>query len=136
MHVGCARTISPYTERSATTSRIWPHGAGFCRPRQLDAAALSMSATDVIEIGQQFYIRARSSLADARILSLLDNDTLAIFDRHGDIQPIGLAQQGIFFQDTRHLSTDRPPLCIRAKTPCTARIARRSNPTVHRQLAS
>jgi glycogen debranching enzyme len=63
-----------------------------------------MSATDVIEIGQQFYIRARSSLADARILSLLHNDTLAIFDRHGDIQPIGLAQQGIFFQDTRHLS--------------------------------
>jgi glycogen debranching enzyme len=63
-----------------------------------------MSATDVIEIGQQFYIRARSSLADARTLSLLHNDTLAIFDRHGDIQPIGLAQQGIFFQDTRHLS--------------------------------
>jgi glycogen debranching enzyme len=63
-----------------------------------------MSATDVIEIGQQFYIRARSSLADARTLSLLHNDTLAIFDRHGDIQPIGLAQQGIFFQDTRYLS--------------------------------
>jgi len=63
-----------------------------------------MSATDVIEIGQQFYIRARSSLADARTLALLHNDTLAIFDRHGDIQPIGLAQQGIFFQDTRHLS--------------------------------
>ena len=82
MHVGCARTISPYTERSATTSRIWPHGAAFCRPRQLDAAALSMSATDVIEIGQQFYIRARSSLADARTLSLLHNDTLATFDRH------------------------------------------------------
>src|SRR5262249_38916248 len=40
----------------------------------------------------------------ARTLSLLHNDTLAIFDRHGDIQPIGLAQQGIFFQDTRYLS--------------------------------
>ena len=63
-----------------------------------------LSATDIIEIGQQFYIRARSSLADARILSLLHGDTLAIFNRNGDIQPIGLAQQGIFFQDTRHLS--------------------------------
>jgi len=63
-----------------------------------------LSATDVIEIGQQFYIRARSSLADARILSLLHGDTLAIFNRNGDIQPVGLGQQGIFFQDTRHLS--------------------------------
>ena len=63
-----------------------------------------MSATDVIEIGKQFYIRARSSLAGARSLSLLHNDTLAVFDRHGDIQPIGLAQQGIFFNDTRYLS--------------------------------
>jgi glycogen debranching enzyme len=63
-----------------------------------------VSATDVIEIGQQFYIRARSSLADARILSLLHGDTLVIFNRNGDIQPVGLGQQGIFFQDTRHLS--------------------------------
>jgi glycogen debranching enzyme len=60
--------------------------------------------TDVIEVGQQFYIQANSSLADARILSLLYNDTLAIFDRHGDIQPVGLGQQGMFFQDTRYLS--------------------------------
>jgi hypothetical protein len=40
---------------------------------------------DVIEVGQQFYIRAQSLLADARILSLVCNDTLGIFDRHGDI---------------------------------------------------
>jgi len=63
-----------------------------------------MPETDVIEVEQQFYIRAQSSLADARILSLLHNDTLGIFDRHGDVLPVGLGRQGIFFQDTRHLS--------------------------------
>ena len=63
-----------------------------------------MSEKDFIEVGQQFYIRAQSSLADARILSLLCNDTLGIFDRHVDIMPVGLGRQGIFFQDTRHLS--------------------------------
>jgi glycogen debranching enzyme len=63
-----------------------------------------MSEKDFIEVGQQFCIRAQSSLADARILSLLYNDTLGIFDRHGDILPVALGRQGIFFQDTRHLS--------------------------------
>ncbi len=60
--------------------------------------------TDIITIGNQFYIRAESSLADGRILSLLHKDTFAIFDRRGNIQPLGLWQQGIFHQDTRHLS--------------------------------
>jgi glycogen debranching enzyme len=62
------------------------------------------ATTDIIEIGQQFYIRAESSLADGRILPLLHKDTFAVFDRKGDIQPVGLGQQGIFHQDTRHLS--------------------------------
>ena len=60
--------------------------------------------TDVIEVGNQFYIRAQSSLADTRTLVLLHNDTFAVFDRYGDIQTIGSAQQGVFFQETRHLS--------------------------------
>jgi glycogen debranching enzyme len=60
--------------------------------------------TDIITVGNQYYIRAESSLADGRILALLHKDTFAIFDRRGDIQPLGLWQQGIFHQDTRHLS--------------------------------
>src|ERR1035441_2314477 len=59
---------------------------------------------DVIEVGQQFYIRASSSLADDRTRVLLDGDTFAVFDRSGDIQPVGFGQQGIFNQETRHLS--------------------------------
>jgi glycogen debranching enzyme len=59
---------------------------------------------DVIEFGDHFYIRAQSSLADDRTLVLLHGDTFAIFDRFGDIHPVGFGQQGIFRQDTRYLS--------------------------------
>jgi glycogen debranching enzyme len=61
--------------------------------------------TDVIQVEDQFYIHAESSLADDRTLVLLHNDTFAIFDRYGDIQPVGLGQQGLFHQETRYLSS-------------------------------
>jgi len=59
---------------------------------------------DVIEVEQQFYILASSSLADDRTSVLLNDDTFAVFDRGGDIHPIGFGQQGIFHKETRHLS--------------------------------
>jgi glycogen debranching enzyme len=59
---------------------------------------------DVIEVENQFYIRASSALADDRTRVLLNGDTFAIFDRSGDIQPVGFGQQGIFSNETRHLS--------------------------------
>lgn len=67
-------------------------------------------ATDVIEVGDQFYIRAQSSLTDSRTLVLLHDDTFAVFNRYGDIQAVGSGQQGIFHQETRHLS--RLELCV------------------------
>jgi glycogen debranching enzyme len=59
---------------------------------------------DVIEVEQQFYIRASSSLADDRTRVLLNGDTFAVFDRSGDIQPVGFGQQGLFHKETRHVS--------------------------------
>jgi glycogen debranching enzyme len=59
---------------------------------------------DIIEVGNQFYIRAQSSLADTRTLVLMRGDTFAVFDRYGDIQSVGKTQQGIFHQETRYLS--------------------------------
>ena len=59
---------------------------------------------DIIEVGQQFYIRASSALADDRTRVLLNGDTFAVFDRSGDVQPVGFGQQGIFHNETRHLS--------------------------------
>ena len=59
---------------------------------------------DIIEVDRQFYIRASSALADDRTRVLLNGDTFAVFDRSGDIQPVGFGQQGIFHNETRHLS--------------------------------
>jgi glycogen debranching enzyme len=66
---------------------------------------------DVIEVGQQFYISASSSMADDRTRVLLHGDTFAVFDRSGDIQPIGAGQQGIFHNETRHLSRLELKVC-------------------------
>lgn len=68
--------------------------------------------TDVIEVGNQFYIRAKSSLADARTLVLLHGDTFAVFDRRADILTLGgSGQQGIFYNETRHLSRLELSIC-------------------------
>jgi glycogen debranching enzyme len=64
----------------------------------------SVARNDIIQVEDQFYIRAESSLADDRTLVLLRNNTFAIFDKYGDIQPVGLGQQGLFHDDTRYLS--------------------------------
>ena len=66
---------------------------------------------DVIEVGQQFYIRASSSLADDRTRVLLNGDTFAVFDRSGDVHPVGFGQQGIFHKETRHLSRLETHFC-------------------------
>lgn len=68
-------------------------------------------AKDVIEVGSHFYIRAQSSLAESRTLVLLHDDTFAVFDPHGDIQAVGSGQQGIFHQETRHLSFSELRIC-------------------------
>jgi glycogen debranching enzyme len=65
---------------------------------------LPTSHQDIIEHENQFYIRAESSLVDERTLVLLHDDTFAVFDRYGDIQPVGMGQQGLFHKETRYLS--------------------------------
>jgi glycogen debranching enzyme len=67
--------------------------------------------TDVIEFGDHFYIRAQSALADDRTRVLLHGDTFAIFDRFGDIHPVGFGQQGLYRQDTRYLNRLELRLC-------------------------
>ena len=60
--------------------------------------------TNIIEIENQYYIRAQSSLADNRTRVLMRGDAFAFFDRHGDLHPIGLNEQGLFYREPRHLS--------------------------------
>ncbi len=59
---------------------------------------------DVIKVKDQFYVRARSALADDRRRVLVDGETFAVFDRLGDFQPVGFGEFGLFHRGTRHLS--------------------------------
>ncbi|KRB84850.1 amylo-alpha-1,6-glucosidase [Noviherbaspirillum sp. Root189] len=57
-----------------------------------------------IRLGEQWYILATSSSPDERRRVLKENDTFAMFDRFGDIQPIGVSEEGIYRGDTCFLS--------------------------------
>jgi glycogen debranching enzyme len=57
-----------------------------------------------IQLDEQWFILATSAPPDDRRRVLKHNDTFALFDRFGDIQPIGLGEEGIYNDDTRYLS--------------------------------
>lgn len=59
---------------------------------------------DVVRVENQFYILATTSMAGDRTRVLKQDETFAVFDRYGDIQPIGLGEQGIYHEGTRFLS--------------------------------
>jgi glycogen debranching enzyme len=59
---------------------------------------------DVIEVGNEFYILAGSSLSDDRTFVLKSGDMFGLFDHYGDIRPYGLGEQGVFYEGTRFLS--------------------------------
>ena len=59
---------------------------------------------DFIRVNDEFYILASSPLLDVRTRVLKNGETFAVFDRYGDIQPVGLGEQGIYHEGTRYLS--------------------------------
>lgn len=59
---------------------------------------------NVIEIENQHYILATSTLADNRTVVLKQGESFGIFDRLGDIHQIGHGSQGIYHEGTRFLS--------------------------------
>ncbi|QBQ56163.1 amylo-alpha-1,6-glucosidase [Nitrosococcus wardiae] len=63
-----------------------------------------MQVHDVIRINDQWYVLANSSRADERTSVLKHGETFAVLDRYGDIQHLGLGEQGIYHEDTRFLS--------------------------------
>jgi len=64
-------------------------------------------AREVIRVRDAFYIRSSSSRIDVRTRVLKQGDTFAVFDRFGDIDTFGTGELGIYYQDTRFLSTVR-----------------------------
>ena len=58
----------------------------------------------ITEHDQRYEIRATSERVDDRTLVLKQGEMFAVFDRHGDIRPLGLGEQGLYFEGTRFLS--------------------------------
>jgi glycogen debranching enzyme len=59
---------------------------------------------EIIEVNNEFYILATSSRSDDRSRVLKHDDAFAVFDQYGDIQPVGLGEEGIYFGGTRFIS--------------------------------
>jgi glycogen debranching enzyme len=70
----------------------------------MDSARVSAVGGDIIQVHDEYYIRASSSLADDRTRVLKQGETFAVFDRAGDFHPIGRGQQGLYHDGTRFLS--------------------------------
>src|SRR4029077_7920560 len=59
---------------------------------------------ELVKLQDSFYILATSTRADDRTRVLKHDETFAVFDRFGDVQPVGLGEQGIYHDGTRFLS--------------------------------
>ncbi|HEY4310014.1 MAG TPA: amylo-alpha-1,6-glucosidase [Pirellulales bacterium] len=59
---------------------------------------------EVIEVNDQFYILATSSRTNDHVRVLKNNDMFGVFDQYGDIQPLGLGEEGLYFEGTRFLN--------------------------------
>ena len=57
-----------------------------------------------LKVDDKYYISSNSTYADDRTRVLNDSDTFGVFDRWGDIQPIGEEVQGLYHDGTRFLS--------------------------------
>jgi len=73
---------------------------------------------EIIRVQDKFYILATSSRIDEHSRVLKHGDTFAVFDRFGNIQHVGLGEQGVYHEGTRYLSRlelrlmDRRPLLL------------------------
>jgi glycogen debranching enzyme len=53
---------------------------------------------------RSYDVQAGAELADTYDQVLKHGESFAVFDRHGDIRPTGLGEEGIYHRGTRHLS--------------------------------
>ncbi len=59
---------------------------------------------EFVKLQDNYYILATSTRADDRTRVLKHGETFAVFDRFGDVQPVGLGEQGLYHDGTRFLS--------------------------------
>ncbi|MFV2058287.1 MAG: glycogen debranching N-terminal domain-containing protein, partial [Thiohalomonadales bacterium] len=73
---------------------------------------------DAIKVDDKWYVSSTSSHTDDRTLALKQGELFALFNRHGDIQRLGIGEQGLYFDGTRYLShlglmiNDRRPILL------------------------
>jgi glycogen debranching enzyme len=53
---------------------------------------------------EQFYILATSPRAEENARVLKHGETFAVFDHFGDLRPVGMGEEGIYHEGTRHLT--------------------------------
>jgi glycogen debranching enzyme len=70
--------------------------------RRLPQAESTSAA--IPEAQDRYDVQADSALADELDQVLKHGDSFAVFDRFGDIRPVGLGEEGIYHLGTRHLS--------------------------------
>ena len=69
-----------------------------------DAGALG-GLPPISELDAQRYdVQAGAELADTYDQVLKHGESFAVFDRHGDILPEGMGEEGLYHRGTRHLS--------------------------------
>jgi glycogen debranching enzyme len=79
---------------------------------------MNETVNDVVQVEDQYYVRATSALADDRTRVLKYGETFAVFNRFGDVEAFGALQFGMFYQETRHVSrftlrlNDREPMLL------------------------
>src|SRR6185436_19409574 len=59
---------------------------------------------EVIQVEEKYYIVATSSRLDDRTRVLKHGETFGVFDRFGDIAPVGQGELGLYYEGTRFLS--------------------------------
>jgi len=69
-----------------------------------DHDAMNDPVKDILQVEDQYYVRAISSFADDRTRVLKYGKTFAVFNRFGDLEALGPMQFGLFYSETRHLS--------------------------------
>ncbi len=74
------------------------------RPEPETTQHAPLPADDILQVADRYYILATSSLADEQDRVLKQDETFAVFDRYGDIKPVGLGEEGIYQAGTRYLS--------------------------------
>jgi glycogen debranching enzyme len=74
-------------------------------PRSTPTRPDLSGVADIVEVGNRYYVLATSSLADVDDQVLKQGESFGLFDRYGDIKPVGLGEEGFYHHGTRHLSS-------------------------------